>query len=250
MGDAAAGAEGLLPVDVIEQEQAHGALQHGAGTDLKDIEPGKGAGHRGQQHGPQGADAAEAEMQAGQTEVHDHVDDAGQGDDLMHRQEHDQKGEGHHGATDAADAGHETACDPGEEHTDLCHPGHTPLLRPEAAPSVHEIETPLPLRPVRRQRETRMADGGRSVPPAGKRPVRRGMPCPMALPAPQDAACRAGRLSCGTAFSHQGDCLRELPAPRSPARVHSPRCGPRTPCLGGSRPFGNREPGEKTGKSP
>ena len=73
-------------------------------------------------------------MQAGQTEVHDHVDDAGQGDDLMHRQEHDQKGEGHHGATDAADAGHETACDPGEEHTDLCHPGHTPLLRPRAAP--------------------------------------------------------------------------------------------------------------------
>ena len=66
----------------------------------------------------------------------------------------------------------------------------------------------------------------------------------------QGAACRAGRLSCGTAFSHQGDCLRELPAPRSPARVHSPRCGPRTPCLGGSRPFGNREPGEKTGKSP
>ena len=134
MGDAAAGAEGLLPVDVIEQEQAHGALQHGAGTDLEDVEPGKGPGHRGQQHGPQGADAAEAEMQAGQTDVHDHVDDAGQGDGLVHRQEHDQEGKGHHGAADAADAGNETACDPSEEHTDLSHPGHTPLLRPRAAP--------------------------------------------------------------------------------------------------------------------
>ena len=105
-------------------------------------------------------------------------------------------------------------------------PGIRPSCGHGPPPSVHEIETPLPLRPVRRQRETRMADGGRSVPPAGKSPVRRGMPCPMALPAPQDAACRAGRLSCGTAFSHQGDCLRELPAPRSPARVHSPPLRP------------------------
>ena len=43
-----------------------------------------------------------------------------------------------------------------------------------------------------------------------------------------------------------GNFPRRAPLPASTA----PRCGPRTPCLGGSRPFGNREPGEKTGKSP
>ena len=200
-------------------------------------------------------------MQAGQTDVHDHVDDAGQGDGLVHRQEHGQEGKGHHGAADAADAGNETACDPGEEHTDLSHPGHTPFLRPRAAPSVHEKSNYLSGHSASgqttagRQRTARRSPHAAiAVPPgvsrtafprpSGKRPVPPG-------PAPHAASRSTGSgTSRATAFRttrHRSpqsrSCLRAPSGPRPlpcrPARMRNRP--PRSPCLGRSRPFGNRK---------
>ena len=63
-------------------------------------------------------------MQAGQTDVHDHVDDAGQGDELVDGDDQRQQGKGHHGPADAAHAGDETAQDPGEENKKVRSFGH------------------------------------------------------------------------------------------------------------------------------
>ena len=65
-----------------------------------------------------------AKMHAGQTAVHDHVDDARQRDELVDGDDQRQQGKGHHGPADAAHAGDETAQDPGEENKKVRSFGH------------------------------------------------------------------------------------------------------------------------------
>ena len=175
--------------------------------------------------GHRGADAAEAEMQAGQTEVHDHVDDAGQGDDLMHRQEHDQKGK----ATMAPPM------------------PLTPDTKPPAIQARNTLISVIPgIRPScgrrpphqymkskRRCRSGPSADSGkRAWRMAGGASARRKAARPPGDAMSYGAARPAGRgMPCGLPFVRHGilpsgDCLRELPRAALPCPRPQPLLRP------------------------
>ena len=105
-----------LPVHEEQQQDAHDALQDGAGTDLQQIDARKGAGHRAQQQPGHGIEAAKAHMHGDHAGILEKADQAAQRDERVHGDGQRQEGKGEHGAADAADTGDETTGEPADKN--------------------------------------------------------------------------------------------------------------------------------------
>lgn len=112
----AAGFGDTLPEDIDDEQDAYGALKHGVGEHLKNMESCEGSGQRTEEQRPKSRYPAVTEVHEGKTSVHGRIENAAQGNDHMHGKHQGCRGNGDHGASYARHSGDEAACKPADKN--------------------------------------------------------------------------------------------------------------------------------------
>ena len=112
----AAGFGDTLPEDIDDEQDAYGALKHGVGEHLKNMESCEGSGQRTEEQRPKSRYPAVTEVHEGKTSVHGRIENAAQGNDHMHGKNQGCRGNGDHGASYARHSGDEAACKPADKN--------------------------------------------------------------------------------------------------------------------------------------